>query len=61
MKIKLDENLPQRLIAALTDLGHDVDTAVHEGLTGRDDGAGDLNGRSRWKRDRSESTSSQPR
>ena len=37
MRIKLDENLPHRLVAALTDLGHDVDTAVHEGLTGRDD------------------------
>ena len=39
MRIKLDENLPQRLVAALTDLGHNVDTAVQEGLTGRDDPA----------------------
>jgi len=38
VKIKLDENLPEGLVAALTDLGHDVDTAVREGLAGRDDG-----------------------
>ena len=39
MKIKLDENLPEGLVAALTGLGHDVDTAVHEGLGGRADDA----------------------
>jgi hypothetical protein len=31
MKIKLDENMPQRLVAALVALGHDVDTVPHEG------------------------------
>ena len=35
MKIKLDENLPEGLVVALTGLGHDVDTAVREGLGGR--------------------------
>ena len=39
MKIKLDENLPGRLVQALTDLGHDVDTVVLERLAGRDDHA----------------------
>ena len=39
MKIKLDENLPGRLIQALTDLGHDVDTVVLERLAGQDDHA----------------------
>lgn len=38
MKIKLDENLPRRLQGALAELGHDVDTAVAEGLGGMDDG-----------------------
>ena len=37
MKIKLDENLPEGLVAALTALGHDVDTSVREGLGGRND------------------------
>jgi hypothetical protein len=37
VKIKLDENLPERLVQALTDLGHDVDTVVQERLAGRDD------------------------
>jgi predicted nuclease of predicted toxin-antitoxin system len=37
MKIKLDKNMPQRLVASLTALGHDVDTVVHEKLTGEDD------------------------
>lgn len=37
MKIKLDENLPLRLAAALQDLGHDVHTTSSEGLTGRAD------------------------
>jgi predicted nuclease of predicted toxin-antitoxin system len=39
VKIKLDENLPYRLVGALTDLGHDTDTVFLEQLTGRDDGA----------------------
>lgn len=39
MKIKLDENLPGRLVQALTDLGHDVDTVVLEHLVGQDDHA----------------------
>lgn len=34
MKIKLDENLPSSLVADLSALGHDVDTAPAEGLTG---------------------------
>lgn len=37
MKIKLDENLPGRLVQTLTDLGHDVDTVVLERLAGQDD------------------------
>ncbi len=32
MRIKLDENLPQRLEPALVSLGHDVDTVAREGL-----------------------------
>ena len=39
MKIKLDENLPDRLVTALTDLGYDVDSVVSERLTGEDDRA----------------------
>lgn len=39
MKVKLDENLPAGLKAALADLGHDTDTVPTEGLTGRDDKA----------------------
>ena len=39
MKIKLDENLPGRLVQALTDLGHDVDTVILERLAGHDDHA----------------------
>jgi predicted nuclease of predicted toxin-antitoxin system len=39
MKIKLDENLPHRLVGLLTDLGHDVDTVVAEQLTGHTDQA----------------------
>lgn len=38
MTIKLDENLPERLVGALTGLGHDVDTVRAEHLSGRDDG-----------------------
>jgi Domain of unknown function (DUF5615) len=37
VKIKLDENLPARLVPALTTLGHDVDTVYAERLTGRGD------------------------
>jgi predicted nuclease of predicted toxin-antitoxin system len=38
MKVKLDENIPQRLAGELSSLGHDVDTVASEGLTGRSDG-----------------------
>ncbi len=37
MLIKLDENLPSRLVHALTTLGHLVDTVPDEGLTGQSD------------------------
>ena len=37
MKIELDENLPSSLVADLSALGHDVDTAPAEGLAGRPD------------------------
>jgi predicted nuclease of predicted toxin-antitoxin system len=37
MKIKLDENLPLRLAAALKLLEHDVHTVLEEGLTGHAD------------------------
>ena len=37
MKIKLDENLPERLVPVLTALGHDVDTVRAERLTGHTD------------------------
>jgi len=37
VRIKLDENLPDRLVAVLTTLGHDVDTVQGEQLTGRAD------------------------
>ena len=37
MKIKLDENLPERLLPILGDLGHDADTVVREGFRGMDD------------------------
>ena len=37
MKIKLDENLPDRLVAVLTGRGHNVDTVRTEQLTGRAD------------------------
>lgn len=37
MKIKLDENLPLRLVSALESLGHDVDTVEDEGLSGESD------------------------
>ena len=32
MRVKLDENLPTRLVPMLQALGHDVDTAIDEGL-----------------------------
>jgi predicted nuclease of predicted toxin-antitoxin system len=35
--IKLDENLPERLVPELQALGHDVDTVPMEHLAGRDD------------------------
>ena len=37
MKIKLDENMPTRLTGSLAGLGHDVDTVLQEGFTGRAD------------------------
>ncbi len=37
MRVKLDENLPARLISVLVELGHDVDTIVGEGLKGAKD------------------------
>ena len=37
MKIKLDENLPERLVLALSVFGHDVDTVRTERLAGCDD------------------------
>jgi predicted nuclease of predicted toxin-antitoxin system len=37
MRIKLDENLPASLADILTGLGHDVETTLQEGLTGRPD------------------------
>jgi hypothetical protein len=37
MKVKLDENLPESLIAFLATLNHDVDNVRLEGLAGRAD------------------------
>lgn len=37
MRIKLDENLPNRLVSVLTGLAHDVDTVGGEQLSGRAD------------------------
>ena len=37
MKIKLDENLPERLVPELAALGHDADTVRAEHLAGRPD------------------------
>jgi hypothetical protein len=37
MKIKLDENLPETLLATLSDLNHDVDNVRQEGLAGQKD------------------------
>ena len=39
MKLKLDENLPEALVAELAGLGHDADNVRLEGLAGRDDDA----------------------
>lgn len=37
LRFKLDENLPRTVESALRDLGHDVETAVSEGLAGAPD------------------------
>jgi predicted nuclease of predicted toxin-antitoxin system len=37
MRLKLDENLPRILVEDLEAVGHDVDTAVSEGLGGHED------------------------
>jgi predicted nuclease of predicted toxin-antitoxin system len=37
LRFKLDENLPQRAEQALRGLGHDVETALSEGLSGAED------------------------
>ena len=37
MRIKLDENMPDRLVAVLSELGHDVDTVLSEQIAGQDD------------------------
>jgi predicted nuclease of predicted toxin-antitoxin system len=37
LRFKLDENLPRRAEPALRDLGHDVETAISEGLAGASD------------------------
>jgi predicted nuclease of predicted toxin-antitoxin system len=37
MKIKLDENLPGRLVGILSQFGHKVDTVPQEGLKGHED------------------------
>jgi predicted nuclease of predicted toxin-antitoxin system len=37
MKIKLDENLPFRLVGILSALGHEIDTIPQEGLKGCND------------------------
>jgi len=37
VRIKVDENLPDRLIAVLAGLGHDVDSVRTEQFTGRAD------------------------
>jgi predicted nuclease of predicted toxin-antitoxin system len=39
VNIKLDENLPERLVSALQELGHSVDTVRAENLAGHDDAA----------------------
>ncbi len=37
MKLKLDENMPLRLVSMLENRGHDVDTVADEGLSGMPD------------------------
>jgi len=37
VKIKLDENLPLRLVPILSRLGHETDTIPQEGFAGQDD------------------------
>lgn len=37
MKVKLDENIPDRLVGVLETAGHDVDTVATEGLKGKPD------------------------
>jgi predicted nuclease of predicted toxin-antitoxin system len=37
VKIKLDENIPTRVAAVLSNRGHEVDTVVSENLIGRPD------------------------
>jgi predicted nuclease of predicted toxin-antitoxin system len=37
MKLKLDENLPETLLVALSALKHDVDNVRQEGLVGQND------------------------
>ncbi|MBK7954707.1 MAG: DUF5615 family PIN-like protein [Candidatus Accumulibacter sp.] len=37
LRFKLDENIPRRVEPALRDLGHDVETALSEGLAGAAD------------------------
>jgi len=37
VKIKLDENIPQRAAPVLSQAGHDVDSVEDEGLAGTDD------------------------
>ena len=37
MNIKLDENLPARLVPLLAKLGHQVNTVSDEGFTGKPD------------------------
>jgi predicted nuclease of predicted toxin-antitoxin system len=37
MKLKLDENLPESLVAELAALGHNIDCVRQEGLAGQDD------------------------
>jgi predicted nuclease of predicted toxin-antitoxin system len=39
MLFKLDENVPEGLIAELTGMGHDAETCRHEGLAGAEDQA----------------------
>ena len=39
MKIKLDENIPARLVPVLSTLGHHIDTVPGQGLIGQEDAA----------------------